>query len=128
MGAAFVPLDIDQGEDWTASIVYTDQLDQPYTLISPARMDIKDGQGATILSLSAPEVELPPGEIPELGISSEIGLIQIHIEDSVTANINPGVYKYDLFVTVDDGDAYTGAQVQRLIYGEVTVNQSYTKL
>lgn len=128
MGAAFVPLDIDQGEDWTASIVYTDELDQPHNVIAPCRLDIKSSTGATQLSLSTPDVDLPEGEIPEIGLSSELGLIQLHIEDGVTAGMVPGVYQYDLFVTVNDGDEYVGDQVQRLIKGQCTVNQRVTVL
>ena len=128
MGAAYVPMEIDCGEDWTTSIVYTDDYDEPYNVIAPCRMDIKSHEGATQLSLTTPDTTLPEGEIPELGISSEIGLIQIHIEDSVTGALIPGVYKYDLFVTVNDGNEYAGNQVQRLIYGEVTVNQRVTQL
>jgi len=128
MGAAYVPLDIDQGEDWTATIVYTDDLDQPYNVIAPCRLDIKSTSGATQLSLQTPDTQLPDGEIPQIGLSSDLGLIQLHIEDSVTASLVPGVYKYDLFVTVNDGNEYAGNQVQRLIRGECTVNQRVTVL
>lgn len=123
-----VPLEIDQGEDWTASIVYTDDFDQPYNVIHPCRLDIKNRQGAIQLSLTSPDVEVPEGTIPEIGLSSEIGLLQLHIEDTITAAMQPGVYKYDLFVTVNDGDEYAGNQIQRLIYGTVTVNQRVTRL
>lgn len=125
MGAAFVPMDIDQGEDWTTTIVYTDDLDEPHNVIAPCRLDIKSKTGQTQLSLSTPD-EVIDGEIPEIGLSSEIGLIQLHIEDTVTAEMVPGVYLYDLFVTVNDGDEYVGNQVQRLIQGQVTVNKRTT--
>jgi len=128
MGAAFVPMEIDQGEDWTSTIVYTDDFDQPYNVIAPCRMDIKSQQGAVQLSLSTPDVDLPEGTIPEIGVSEEIGLIQLHIEDSVTSSLMPGVYKYDLFVTVNDGDEYAGSQIQRLIAGTCTINQRVTVL
>jgi hypothetical protein len=128
MSAAYVPMDIDQGEDWTGNIVYTDDMDQPHNVIAPCRLDIKNATGAIQLSLSTPDVPPPDGEIPEITLSSDIGLIQLHIEDTVTANLVPGVYKYDLFVTVNDGDEYVGNQIQRLIKGEVTVNQRVTVL
>ena len=128
MGAAYVPMEIDQGEDWTSSIVYTNDFDEPYNVIAPCRLDIKTPQGATQLSLTTPDSDVPPGTIPEIALSSEIGLLQLHIEDSVTANLLPGVYKYDLFITVNDGNEYAGNQVQRIIYGDVTVNQRVTKL
>jgi hypothetical protein len=121
-------MEIDQGEDYTTSIVYTDNYDEPYNIVGPCRMDIKSNQGATQLSLTTPDVEPPEGTIPEIAISSEIGLIQIHIEDAVTAALLPGVYKYDLFVTINDGNEFAGNQIQRLIYGDVTVNQRVTKL
>ena len=128
MGAANVPIEIDQGEDWTSTIVYTNDFDEPYNVIPPCRLDIKNSQGATQLSLVTPDTEVPDGTIPDIGLSSEIGLLQLHIEDAVTAALQPGVYKYDLFVTVNDGNEYAGNQVQRLIYGSVTVNQRVTQL
>jgi hypothetical protein len=128
MGAANVPLMIDQGEDWTAQIVYTNDFDEPYNIVPPCRLDIKSLMGATQLTLATPETTLPEGEIPEIGLSSEIGLIQLHIEDAVTSALIPGNYQYDLFVTVNDGNEYAGNQVQRLIRGEATVFKSVTEL
>ena len=103
-------------------------MDEPYNVIPPCQLDIKNKQGATQLSLTTPEEEVPEGTIPEIGLSSEIGLIQLHIEDLVTAALLPGVYSYDLFVTVDDGNEYAGAQTQRLIQGECTVNKRTTQM
>lgn len=128
MAAANVQMEIDQGEDWTSSIVYTDDNDQPYNVIAPCRLDIKSKLGATQLSLTTPVTTLADGVIPEIGLSSEIGLIQLHIEDAVTAALVPGVYQYDLFITVNDGNAYAGNQVQRIIQGECIVNQRVTQL
>lgn len=128
MGAANVPMEIDQGEDWTTTIVYTDDFDEPYNVIAPCRLDIKNSQGATQLSLQTPDEEVPDGTIPAIGVSEDIGLIQLHIEDTVTASLQPGVYRYDLFVTVNDGNEYAGNQIQRLIAGTVTVNQRVTVL
>lgn len=128
MAAANVPMEIDQGEDWTTTIVYTDDFDEPYNVIAPCRMDIKNPQGATQLSLQTPDTDPPDGTIPAIGVSEEIGLIQLHIEDSVTKALQPGVYRYDLFVTVNDGNEYAGSQIQRLIAGTCTVNQRITQL
>jgi len=128
MSGANVPMEIDQGEDWTASITYTNDFDEPYTVIAPCRMDIKNKMGATQLTLTTPEVEIPDGSIPQIGLSSEVGIIQLHIEDTVTASLVPGVYKYDLFVTVNDGNVYAGNQRQRIVYGTCTVNQRVTQM
>jgi hypothetical protein len=94
-------------------------------VIAPCRLDIKNAQGATQLSLTTPDVFID-GEIPEINLSSEEGLIQLHIEDLVTGALVPGQYKYDLFITVNDGNEFAGNQVQRLIRGEVTINQRVT--
>lgn len=128
MGAAYVPMEIDQGEDWTTQVIYTDDFDMPYTVIAPCRLDIKNKSGMTQLTLTTPEAPVPEGSIPDIGLSSEVGLIQLHIEDSATGAMIPGVYMYDLFVTVNDGNEYAGNQVQRLIYGEVTVRKRVTTL
>lgn len=128
MSAANVPLDIDQGEDWTSTVVYTNDFDEPYNVIAPCRLDIKNDQGAVQLSLVTDDDpdNLPDGYIPSITLSSDIGLIQMHIEDTVTAAMMPGVYKYDLFVTINDGNEYSGNQIQRLLKGSVTVNQRVT--
>jgi len=128
MSAANVPIEIDQGEDWSAQITYTDDLDNPYNVIAPCRMDIKNKLGQTQLTLSTPTTTPPDGSIPQISVSSAAGLIQLHIEDTVTASLIPGNYIYDLFVTVNDGNEYAGNQRMRLIYGDVAVNQRVTQM
>jgi len=128
MSAAYVPMEIDQGADFTTQIVYTDDFDMPYMVVSPCRLDIKNNTGATQLSLETPDTPLPDGEIPEIALSDEAGMIQLHIEDTATAALVPGVYQYDLFVTVNDGDEYAGNQIERLVYGEVVVNKRITQM
>ena len=126
MPAASVPIDIYQGEDYTAHIVCTDDQDEPLPIIAPCRMDIKDATGATLVTLETPADPLPPGEIATITISTDIGLVQLHIEDTVTSAFTPGQYHYDLFVTVDDGGSYAGAQQLPLIYGPVSVQKRTT--
>lgn len=126
MSAANVPMEIDQGEDWSCQLVWTDDFDEPYNVVPPCRMEIKNVQGAVQLTLETPDTPLPQGSIAPIGVSEDIGLIQLHIEDTATAALMPGTYQYDLFVTVDDGGAYAGTQRQRLIAGNVTVNKRIT--
>lgn len=128
MPAAYLPLFIDQGEDFSAQLVWTDEYDEPQQLTAPCRLDVKNVGGQTQFTLATPEEELPPGEIPQIGLSADIGLIQLHIERDVTAALMPGEYVYDLFVSVDDGDSYAGDQVQRILYGPVTVNKRVTAM
>jgi hypothetical protein len=118
-------LDIDQGEDWTCQIVWTDNFDNPQALVAPARMDIKGQDGSIVYTLET-NPDIPEGEIPQIALSQTTGLIQLHIPKEATIALAPGNYIYDLFVTVDDGDTYAGDQTSRLIVGTVTVNKRVT--
>src|SRR3954470_403213 len=120
MPAANVPLVIDQGEDFTAQIIWTDGGGTPQPVTEPIRLDIVQFT-VPVISLTTPEDVLPEGEIPEISYSSELGLIQIHIPREQTSALPPGEYSYDMFASVDDGDAYAGNQQQRILVGQVTV-------
>ena len=125
MPAANVPLVIDQGEDFTAQIVWTDDYGRAQNMVAPMRLDIANNT-QTVISLTTPETDPPDGSIPEISYSTEIGMIQLHIPHSQTAALTPGLYQYDLFVTVDDGAAYAGSQQFRLLVGQVIVNKRIT--
>jgi hypothetical protein len=127
MPAADVPLVIDQGEDWTSDVIWTDNYDEPVYLIHPCKMEIRGAGGQIALTLES-DPSIPPGEIPGINISSDIGLLQLHIPKAVTSNMVPGTYIYDLFVTCDDGNTFSGVQVIRILYGRVTVNKSFARV
>ena len=126
MPAAYVPMEIYQGEDFVSQIVWTDEMDEPHQVVHPCRLDIKSTAGALQLTLETPATELPAGEIPTISLSNDIGMIQLYIEDSVTAALVPGQYKYDIFVTVDDGGIYAGEQRVPLMYGPVNISKRTT--
>jgi hypothetical protein len=128
MPAANVPLVIDQGEDFTAQVIWTDEQDNPQNLAAPMRLDIVGAGSQQIVSLTTPEVEPTEGEIPEITYSPDIGLIQLHIPSEQTASMPAGLYQYDLFVTLNDGDVYAGNQQFRLLVGQVIVNKRITRL
>ena len=121
-----VPLVINQGEDFSAQIVWLDDYGNPQKLKAPMRMDLKPVVGsAPTLSLVTPDV--PTEDIPLISYSPDIGLIQLHIPKEMTSPLAPGKYYYDLFVTVnDETEYYAGDQVVRLIVGEAIVNQRIT--
>src|SRR6476620_10351768 len=98
MPAAYVPVVIDQGEDWSTDVVWTDSYDNPQAVVHPCRMDIK-GQTSTLITLET-DPDIPDGTVPSINLSTEVGLIQLHIPASATASFAPGDYQYDLFVTV----------------------------
>lgn len=125
MPAANVPLVIDQGEDWTTDIIWTDEHDEPVPLVHPCRLDVRSMGGQVAFTLET-NPETPEGEIPGINVSTDIGLLQLHASHEVTAALAPGVYHYDLFVTCDDENEYAGLQRTRLLYGSVTVNKRVT--
>lgn len=128
MPAANVPLVIDQGEDFTAQIIWTDDNGNGQPLIAPMRLDVVSGGNQPIISLTTPDSPVPNGTIPEISYSTDIGLIQLHIPKEQTAALPPGLYQYDFFVTVNDGNAYAGNQQFRLIAGQVIVNRRITEM
>lgn len=122
---AVVPIELTQGEDFASQIVWTGVDDAPNKVIHPCRMDVKDAGGTTIISLET-LASYPEGTIPELMTSPDIGMIQIYISSTATAAMPAGIYGYDLFVTIDDDDAYAGHQINRLMAGQFTVNKRIT--
>jgi hypothetical protein len=126
MAAGRVDLVIDQGADFTAQIVWNDFTDNPIPVTLPMRMSIKSPYGQVMLTLFPPD-ELPPDDVPAMTYNTDSGLIQIHISKTQADTLVGGVYSYDLFATVDDGDAGTGDQLTRLLYGDVIVRPRITQ-
>lgn len=127
MAAGRVDFVIDQGEDFTCQLIWSDFTDNPVPVTTPMRMDIKSPYGEVVHTLAPPDVELPAGEIPAITYNSTSGLIQLHIPSTISTTIPGGVYAYDLFVSVDDGEAYAGIQKSRLIQGQVTCRARTTQ-
>lgn len=126
MAAAHVDLVIDQGEDWSCQIYWTDFYNNPHKLAHPLRMEIRSSLGQTIHTLNSDE-DFPAGSIEPIAWSNETGWIQLHIPEESTKTFPPGIYSYDLFVSVNDGAVYAGHQQVRLIYGSMTVNARVTQ-
>lgn len=127
MPAAYVPMDIDQGEDFTSDVVWTDDFNDPVLVKHPCRLDVKSRSGQVICTFET-DPDIPDGEIPTIALSADIGLLQLHQTADVTAALTPGKYDYDLFASSDDGDEYAGNQVTRLIYGPCTVHKRVTEM
>lgn len=124
MPAANVPMEIDQGEDWTVDLIWTDEYDNPVPVVHPCRLDVKAPTGQTIISLSS-DPDIPEEDIPPINISTATGILQLHIPAAVTENLNPGSYQYDLFATMENSGRN---QISRLIYGSCTINKRITEL
>lgn len=127
MPAPNVPIDVEQGADWTADVIWTDMFDEPVNVIHPCRMDVKSAAGQTVLTLET-DPDIPEGEIPSMNLSADIGLIQFHLAKEQTLALLPGTYLYDLFVTCDDDNEYSGTQVTRLMYGQFNVYKTLTRM
>jgi hypothetical protein len=110
---------IDQGADFTCQLVWSDFSDNPIPVATPMRMDVKSPFGQVMTTLFVPDPPLPEDEIPPITYNGDSGLIQIHLSKERTQAIPGGTYNYDLFVSVDDGEAYAGLQLTRLIFGSL---------
>lgn len=126
MAAGRVDFVIDQGEDWTTQLIWSDYSDNPVPVTEPMRMQIKSPYGEIVHTLVVPNPPLPPDEIPPITYNTTSGLIQLHIPAAITTTINGGLYSYDLFVSVDDGAAFAGFQLSRIIQGQVTCRARIT--
>jgi hypothetical protein len=113
---AYVPLEIDQGEDFFGQVVWTDELNSPMNVISPCQLDIRNAAGTLILSLAVGT---------GLAVSNSTGIIQISLTKAQTIALAPGDYAYDLFATIS---ATTGNKVDRIIAGPVNVNKRITQM
>jgi hypothetical protein len=125
MAGGPVDLIVDQGADFTAQIVWNDFTDNPVPVTLPMRMDVKSPFGTVMFSLFPPDT-LPPDEVPAMTYNTDSGMIQIHMTKEQTSLLEGGSYSYDLFATVDDGDAGTGDQLVAVLYGTVNVRPRIT--
>lgn len=126
MAAGRVDFIIEQGEDWTCQLVWSDYYDNPMKVTVPMRMAIKSPFGQIVHELVVPETPPGPDEIAPIAFASESGLIQLHLDAAVTASLQPGSYSYDLFCNVEESEAYAGTQQVKLIFGTVTVRGRVT--
>jgi hypothetical protein len=124
--AGRVDLYVDQGADYTAQLVWNDFTDNPIPVTLPMRMDVKSPYGQVMFSLFPPD-PLPTDEIPAMTYNTDNGMIQIHITKEQTDLLAGGMYKYDLFATVDDGDVGTGDQLVRLVFGDLICSSRVTQ-
>ena len=122
--AARVDLVVDQGADFGVQLYWTSMDQQPYTVLAPMRMEIRDDIGNVLYTLATTDSETAGSET--ILYNSDTGLIQLMIGSSNTKNFTPGRYNYDLFVTYQDNAVTNATRLKRLIYGNVTVNKRVT--
>jgi|JI10StandDraft_1071094.scaffolds.fasta_scaffold44454_2 hypothetical protein len=123
--SALVDLEIDQGADYGVQLYWTSMDQQPFTVLSPMRMEIRDDVGNTMYTLATSDGTSTGAQT--ILYNSSSGLIQLMIPAADTSNFPSGVYQYDLFVTYQDNDVTNATRLQRLIRGNVYVNKRVTQ-
>lgn len=123
--AALVDLEIDQGADYGVQLYWTTMDQQPYTVLAPMRMEIRDDVGNTMYTLATTDGAASGTDT--IRYNSDTGLIQLTIPAEDTAGFPSGVYVYDLFITYADNMDNNATRIHRLIQGNVFVNKRVTR-
>jgi hypothetical protein len=124
--AGRVDLELDQGADYAAQIYWTDGEQNPYTVKSPMRMEIRNETGSVAYTLQTDD-NAPVDATKTILYNSDSGLIQLNIPASDTSKLGSGNYTYDLFVTYMDNEVTGTTRLHRLIAGYLTVNGRVTR-
>ena len=123
--SALVDLDIDQGADFGIQFYWTTMDQEPFTVLAPMRMEIRDDVGSTLYTLATSDGAAAGTQT--ILYNSDTGLIQLMIPASATSAFPPGRYHYDLFVTYQDNDITNATRLHKLVRGSVYVDGRYTK-
>lgn len=123
--AGEVDLVLDQGADFGIQIYWTDAESNPFTVLSPMRMDVKNDVGGIVTTLQTDD-EAPVDAVVTILYNSDSGLIQLNLPASVTSTMPTGTYRYDLFVTYQDNAQTNTTRLKRLIEGNLTVQGRVT--
>ena len=124
--AGIVDLALDQGADFGIQIYWVDAQKQPFTVLSPMRMDIRNEVGAIIESLMTDDEELDES-LKTITYNTDSGLIQIMLPAARTSLLTPGLYEYDLFVTYQDNAVTELTRLKKLVAGSILVNGRVTQ-
>ena len=119
MSAGVVDLVIDQGEDWSIQIFWTDMYNNALPVVDPMQMDIKNDAGQVIYSMMYGVLE---GTVETISYAGDSGFIQLQIPAAITNQFVPGNYYYDLFISTPDPDSDIPVKRTRLIKGQVFVD------
>jgi len=123
--SALIDLDIDQGADFGVQLYWTTMDQEPFTVLAPMRMEIRDDIGATLFTLATNDGASAGTQT--ILYNSDTGLIQLMIPASSTAIFPPGRYNYDLFVTYQDNAVTNATRLHKLAKGNVYVDGRYTQ-
>ena len=106
---------MDQGSVFSVALVYTDSSNVPINLTGfTAKMQLRQNYNSTDADLT---LATATGEIVIVGATGSITVSATAVQ---TAALSPGFYVYDLELT-------SGANISRLIQGQVTVAEQVTQ-
>jgi len=125
--AVTVDLSLDQGSDFGVQIYWVDGSQNPFTVLSPMRMEIRDELNNVLYTLQSDDDQTDP-TLQTILYNSESGLIQLMIPAVDSSNFPPGIYNYDLWVTYQDNAVTNQTRLRPLIRGNVYVNGRVTKV
>lgn len=124
--AGQVDLELDQGADFGVQVIWTDFEQEPFTVLSPMRMEIRNDSGQIAYTLQTND-NPQDGDIETILYNSASGVIQLMIGADITATFRSGIYNYDLFVTYQDNELTNATRTHRLIAGSLIVNKRVTQ-
>jgi hypothetical protein len=125
VSAGVVDLMMDQGEDWSIQIYWTDMYNNALEIVDPIKMDIKNDAGQVIYSMQFGVLE---GSIATISYAGDSGFIQLQIPTAITRDFVPGNYFYDLFISTPDPDSDIPVKLTRLIKGQLFVDAKVTNV
>lgn len=124
--AGLVDLELDQGADYGVQIYWTNADIEPFKVLSPMRMEVRNDTGQVIYTLQTDDAA-PEDVVQTILYNSDSGLIQLMIPSADTATFAAGSYRYDLFVTYMDNEVTNATRLHRLIAGSLYVNGRVTR-
>lgn len=115
MTAGIYNTTIDQGSVWSVVLVYTDSNDTPVNLTGyTAAMQLRQNYNSEVADLTLTTAN---GGISIVGATGTITITATAVQ---TGALDPGFYVYDLELT-------SGANISRLIQGQLTVAEQVTR-
>jgi len=131
--SAYADLVVDQGTDFAVQMMWTDQLNEPYRIVHPSRMQVRAVTGQLLLDMPTLSGS-DPSAAAHLVYNTEGGVLQVVIPSAATDKLPVGKHYYDVLVSYEATTQGFGAQAQtkavrvaKLLYGTFTVQGRVTK-
>lgn len=127
--AARIDLEMDQGADFAIQLYWTTTENEPYSIQSPMRMEIRNSVGGVVATLQSNDKDgdgVEDDGDQSIVYDSDSGLIQLQLTADETNAMGAGQFDYDLFVSYLDSNVTGRVRTKRLIAGKVKMNARVT--